>query len=450
VLLETPRAVVALDGASWQNVQQDVLFSDQRYQLGSAGKALRSLTSKVLPVVGAKVQDYRLTTRGTSPMELAAADSLEDIEADAELLRRCLVGATAEGAVPEAVLSCLQQAATQLGADRAHETGDAGSTPTAVVQWAVPELLDKLEPWAATLLNNADRMRYVCYALKIASTLGAEGATGGFAGEEVLSLTFAGVDALLVSSWMSWFLKSLTDDSVASNVIKDVVALDFVGGPEAVQHRADAICQRMSADDVEHVTKLAMILKRRISVVVGDIVALMVPNDASLSGAIVTELLIRLKPVDASDALVRLMGWYAMIPGSNRASLESREQLHSLLESSNARLRDAILQEYDKPATEKLKGAAKRSAGLVGANCVLGLTPLGPILGAMTVANFAGSAAAYANTGREACASVFATLEERLPTVVAMLQQILGLSFGVLVLLARCADQAEKGRLKSR
>jgi len=440
VLLSKPEAVSALDGMKWNKVQEDVLFEVQRYQLGEAGKMLGSF------LVGSRARDFRLVTRGKTPMEIAVADTLDDILGDADMLRLFMVGVAPEGTpIPESVRKALQEGAARIiscepqGEPQGELVSDVETPPTTVVQWTKPELLTQLEPWAVSLLENADKLRYVCYALKVATSLGAEAGTGGFAGEEILSLTFAGVDALLVSSWLCWFLKSLSDDSPGSSVIKEVVALDFAGGPEAVLERVDTICESMSPEDVEHVTKLAMVLKRRIAVVVGDIVSLMVPNDASLSGTVVTELLIRMQPNDAGDMLRRLMDLYGMISAEHRGVLENHDQLHSLLEAANLRVRNAVIEEYDRPADKKLKRAATRSAKLFAVGLI---PPFGPVMGAISVANLVGSAAVHNNTGRESCNTVFTTLEGNMPNIVNTIQRALGMSFGVLVLLARCADKA--------
>lgn len=449
VLLSKPEAVGALDGMKWNRVHQDVLFEVQRYQLGEAGKMFGSF------LVGSKAKDFRLVSKGKAPMEIAVADTLDEIEGDADMLRLFMVGVVPEGTpIPAPVRQALQEGAARIGAelspeplaeqvsdmDSAEVAAAAEAVPsTAVVQWTKPELLTQLEPWAVSLLENADRVRYVCYALKVATSLGAEGATGGFAGEEILSLTFAGVDALLVSSWLCWFLKSLNDDTPGGNVIKEVVALDFVGGPEAVLERVDAICEKMTPDEVEHVTKLAMVLKRRIAVVAGDIVSLMVPNDAGLSGTVITELLIRMQPKDAGEMLGRLMDLYGMISAEHRGVLESHDQLHSLLEASSHRLRDAIFKEYDRPADKKMKRACTRSAALLAVGLI---PPFGPVMGAASVANLMGSAAVHNNAGRESCNKVFTTLDGNMPNIVDTVQRALGMSFGVLVLLARCADKA--------
>jgi len=447
VLLSKTDTLGTFDGMRWQTVEQDVLFEVQKYQLGDPGKMLRSV------FVGSKVKDFRLVSKGQKPVEIATADSLDEIQSDADLLRLLVVGVAPEGgaaSVPPAVRQALVEGAAQLRSELppggAQEdvamanNGGAGDTSmaTAVTQWTRPELITQLEPWAVRLLENADRLRYVCYAFKVASTLGAEGATGGVAGEEVVSLTFAGVDALLVSSWLSWFLKSLNDDAPGTNVVKEVVALDFAGGPEAVLERVDTICEAMTPEDVEHITSMAMVLKRRLAVVVGDIVSLMVPNDVGITGTVITELLIRMQPKDAEDMLRRLMDLYGLIPASNRTVLENREQLHELLESSTGRLRDAIMEEYDQPSGQKLKHAATRSAKLTAAMLI---PPLGPVMATMNMANLVGSTATFTNTGRDSCSQVFSTLEQNMPLIVATIQRSLGMSFGVLVLLARCADR---------
>jgi len=437
VLLSKPDAMGAFDGVRWSTVEEDVLFHVQRYQLGEAGKMFRSF-------VGSKPKDFRLISRGASPLEIAAADSLEEIQVDADALRQFMVGVAPEqgATVPTPVRQALQEGASRVQSERASDENNQESGATALSQWTSPELRTQLEPWAVSLLENADRMRYVCYALKVASSLGAEGATGGFAGEEILSLSFVGVDALLVSTWMNWFLNSLTDNSPGSNVIKQVVRLDFIGGPEAVLERVDAICETMSPEEAEDVTKMAMMLKKRIAVVVGDIVALMVPNDASVTGVVITELLIRLQPTDAEDMLRRLMDLYSLVPAGHRATLENSDQLRALLDAANRRLRTAILEEYDMPASKKLQRAACRNAKFIGARILLAGTPLGPALAAMHVADLVRTTGCVANTGRESCDQVFNILGENMPGIVDTIQRAMGMSFGLLVLLARCADRA--------
>ncbi|CAE8610747.1 unnamed protein product [Polarella glacialis] len=314
----------------------------------------------------------------------------------------------AEGEIAAAVSAAVQEVLASRSAADTQEVlvsaEGAGSSIRSRQSAASPDTeVPEPEPWAVTLLENADKLRYACYALRIASSLGADVATTGLGGQEVVKLCFVSVDALLTSSWLAWFTSSLLDDSPGSNVIRQTMALDFAGGPSAVISQVDAICMNMNPADRVHVIQLTMALKRRIAVIVGDLCSMMMTKDAAVTSAMVTELLVQLQPVDASHGLQCLVAWYGMIPEERRGILEDSDRLNELLSSATSNLGDAVQREYDLPLSRKALNASRRHAPLLAFEVVAMVTPAAPLATAMAAAHLAGSLAISANVGRDSC-----------------------------------------------
>jgi len=190
----------------------------------------------------------------------------------------------------------------------------------------------------------------------------------------------------------------------------------------------------MRPEDLEQVTRLASALKKRIATLVGDICSLFIPNDFHVGGAVISEMLIQLQPQGAGDALRRLVDWYELIPGEQRAVLEDLARLKWLVECTNKSMRDVVMKEYDKPLEQQLVTAAKRQVGSI-------LVPL--LVGPYTVANIAATAAVGSHMGRQSCTDVFDTINSKSVVVASTMQQALAAMSATLVVLANCADMKD-------
>jgi len=425
VVLTQPRRFASGGQTAWKTIQEAAPLKVQKYAASPAEAAVTSITAAL---TGDKKGSapYRVVMATEPCVELATACTAEEAACDAELLLLYIVGVMPED--PGAISDAVRQVLAGVVVNAVHESG--GDVPATLSDQGDAGLARQLEPWALRLLENADKFRYICYAMKIATSVGADLATAGLGGEEVVGLCFASVDAAILSSWLAWFTTQLLDDSLASNVVQQTLSFDFAGGPRAVMAQADAICASMRPEDVEQVTRLALLLKRRFAVLVGDVISLFIPNDMGAGGAVVTEMLTRLKPIDAMDALKKLIWWYELIKPEHRGLLEDRNQLTGAMQATNNSLRTLVLSEYDQPLQRKGINAFKR-------NVVSLLIPGGPPL------NFAASLAIGANVGRSSCAEIFDTLDEKMSNASATVHKVLAVAIGTLVVLAHCADMAE-------
>lgn len=378
---------------------------------------------------------FRIVTVHSPSVTIAEASKEGEILNDADLLTRFIAGIVPDDPdlVPEKVRSVLAEIGRD-GAGLAEGTGGGPPEATAAAQKELrsEEVLKQLEPWALTLMENADRLRYVCYAMKVITSIGADVSTAGMGGEEVVQCCFLSVDAALVGSWLTWLTSSLLDSSPASNVVRKTLAIKFDGGPRSIAQQADEVCQTMRPEDIEPVTKVAMLLKRRISILVGDLVSLFIKNDFAIGGVMISELLLKLAPADASDGLRRMVAWYECIPTDKRGLLESHERLSGLLGTTNTKLRGFVMSEYEKPLGRKVMDAGVRQ---------LVLLPV-PF---SQYPNLALTAALGSNAGKQSCEDTFSTLTEKMPLVASAMQKALSIAFGTLILLAHCADRKAKG-----
>jgi hypothetical protein len=183
-------------------------------------------------------------------------------------------------------------------------------------------------------------------------------------------------------------------------------------------------------EDLEQVTRFAVALKNRIAALVGDVTSLFIPDDFGVAGVMISELLVQMKPGSAVDVVKRMVGWYEMIPLDKRQKLENHEDLGRLMVTGNTAVRNVVMNEYDKSLGSKFVRASVRHV------LTLPLLPL-------HFANMPVSAALAANVGKRECADTFTAIEEKLPVVATTLQKSLAVAFGVLVLLANCADGAD-------
>jgi len=407
VYLTEPRQLV---GHGWKTIDLDGLFNTQ-----SDGGS-----------------NFRIVTTGQPPLQIATGDSKEEILKDAELLRLFMVGmAPNDGAcVPSWIKSTLHETARQA-MDTVTCAPGVPQQLTEGTEWSTPDVVKHLEPWAKTLLDNADNLRYVCYAMKVATSLAADASTAGLGGEELVQTCFVGVDAAIVSSWLTWFTGSVLDQSPESNIIRQTLTLDFSGGPRGVASAADVICAAMRPDDAEKVTKLAMGLKRRLAVLIGDVCSLFIPNDFAIGGAVIAEALIAVNPSGAMDALLKLLGWYELIPSEHRATIEDHGKLMALMHWANGSVRAQVMKEYERPLGQKALNTAKRHVVSFFVPGAIWLQP----------ANLVASAALGANVGKGSCAAVFETLDNVMPEVAATLQRALAIQFGLMCVLAHCADK---------
>jgi hypothetical protein len=328
----------------------------------------------------------------------------------------------------------------RTGADKgAQEQAAGGSFSSSAAalreEWKAAGTLKQLEPWARELLAHSDKLRYACYALKVATSASADASTGGMGGEELVQMCFLAVDSAILSSWLTWFTSSLLDNTTASNVVHQTLAINFDGGPRAIAAQADAICASLRPEDAEPVTKLALSLKRRIAVIIGDLCSLFIPNDFAIGGVVITEMLTRIVGKDASDGLRKMVAWYELISTDKRGYLEDNTRLTELLQTANSKVQQAVTREYDKPLQRKVGDAALRQ---------LVLLPI-PF---SAYPNMALTAAHCTNTGKESCDEVFATVHDKMPEIAAALQKALSIAFGSLILLAHCADKADAAPIK--
>jgi hypothetical protein len=463
VLLTQPRSIPGRQ-AYWKTIEHAVPLKVQK-RTGDIAEGMIASISATLTGKSA-AESFRIVLEAGSAMELATASSREEASGDVEMLQMCLVGTEPEklGAVPEAVRRALAKYAASHslgGSTRARGTaglpsggavrggsskalsdsiraGDTAGLPQggAVRGGGSKALSDaaafakQLEPWAVSLMDNADKLRYVCYAFKAATSLGADLATAGLGGEEVVGLCFTSVDAAILSSWLVWFTAQLSEDSPADSIVRQTLAFDFAEGPRALTAQADALCAAMRPEDVEHITKCALMLKRRFAVLVGDIISLLIPNDMGVGGAVVTEMLMCLEPEGAVDALKQLISWYEMIKPEHRQMLEDRGQLVGTVQSANNSVRTYVLSQYDKSLGQKGLEAAKRGVVSV-------FIPGGILVNAAATAAIAG------NVGRGPSAEVFDTLDNKISDSAVMMHSVLGVAIGTLVIMAHCADRAD-------
>lgn len=420
VFLKEP--VAAVSGTTWETVQADMMFRVQREKANPFMALFITKASK----------PFRIVTVHSPSTTIAEASKESEILIDADLLTRFIAGVVAEDPllIPEKVKSVLAEigkdsAETPMGAK---SDGPAEATAAAQKELRSEELLKQLEPWALTLMENADSLRYVCYAMKVITSIGADVSTAGMGGEEVVQCCFLSVDAALVGSWLTWLTSNLLDSSPASNVVRKTLAIKFDGGPRSVAQQADEVCQAMRPEDVEPVTQVAMLLKRRISILVGDLVSLFIKNDFAIGGVMISELLLKLAPIDASDGLRRMVAWYECIPADKRGILESNDRLGGLLGTTNSKVRGFVMDQYDKPLSRKIADAGVRQ---------LVLLPV-PF---SAYPNLALTAALGSNSGKQSCEDTFSTLTEKMPVVAQAMQKALSIAFGTLILLAHCADK---------
>lgn len=406
---------------SWEDYLEDALLKVQRN------------TSTLLPKSGV-AKRFRILTANPC-VELAVGNTQEEISIDVDVLTRFIAGIVPEDPdlVPEKVKVCLAEA-MRISAQAAHEeaAGGSGSTSAAALreEWKAANVIKQLEPWARQLLEHSDKMRYVCYALKVATSATAEGSTLGLGGEELVQTAFISVDAAILGSWLTWFTSSLLDNSEASNVVQKTLAINFDGGPRAIAAQADAICASLRPEDAEPVTKLALSLKRRVAVLIGDVCSLFIPNDLAIGGVVITEMLTRIVASDASEGLRKLVAWYELISTQHRAYLEDSTRLTELLQLANEEVHKAVVYEYEKPLARKAGEAALRQLVLI------------PIPGSV-LGNTVLTGCLCNNVGKQSCDEVFATVHERMPEIAAVLQKALSIAFGTLILLAHAADRAD-------
>jgi len=418
----------AASGTTWETVQADMMFRVQREKVNPFAALFSKKAAK----------PFRIVTVHSPSVTIAEATTESEILNDASLLTRFIAGMVLDdpSLIPEKVRSVLADIGKD-GAEPLAEAAGGDGTPAATAaaqkELRSEEVLKRLEPWALTLMENADRLRYVCYAMKVITSIGADVSTAGLGGEEVVQCCFLSVDAALVGSWLTWLTSAMLDSSPASNVVRKTLAIKFDGGPRSIARQADEVCQSMRPEDVEPVTQVAMLLKRRISILVGDLVSLFIKNDFAIGGVMISELLLKLAPNDASDGLRRLVAWYECIPADQRGLLENFDRLAGLLNAANTKVRGLVMDQYDKPLSRKVMDAGVRQ---------LVLLPV-PF---SAYPNLALTAALGSNAGKKSCEDTFSTLAEKMPVVAQAMQKALSIAFGTLILLAHCADRKrEKG-----
>jgi len=422
MVLSREPARAAASGTAWETVQADAMFRVQREKVNPFSALFSKKAAK----------PFRIVTVHRPTVTIAEASKESEILADANLLTLFIAGVVPgdPDLIPEKVRSVL----AEIGKDSAEpaEAGSSSGPPAATAaaqrELRSAEVLKQLEPWALTLMENADRLRYVCYAMKVITSIGADVSTAGLGGEEVVQCCFLSVDAALVGSWLTWLTSAMLDDSPASNVVRKTLAIKFDGGPRSIAQQADEVCRSMRPEDVEPVTQVAMLLKRRISILVGDLVSLFIKNDFAIGGVMISELLLSLAPSDASDGLRRMVAWYECIPADQRGILENFERLAGLLNTANTKVRGLVMSEYDKPLGRKVMDAGVRQ---------LVLLPV-PF---SAYPNLALTAALGSNAGRRSCEDTFSTLADKMPVVAQAMQKALSIAFGTLILLAHCADK---------
>jgi len=157
-------------------------------------------------------------------------------------------------------------------------------------------------------------------------------------------------------------------------------------------------------------------------------VSLFIKNDFAIGGVMVSELLLKMAPGDASDGLRKMVAWYECIPDDKRGVLENYDRLAGLLGNVNTKVCGFVMAEYDKPLGRKMVDAGVRQ---------LVLLPV-PF---SAYPNLALTAALGSNAGKQSCEDTFSTLTERMPVVAQAMQKALSIAFGTLILLAHCADK---------
>lgn len=417
VLLNKPKQISGKQ-ATWKTVEVAAPLKVQRRVPDAAEAAMAGISAAL---TGKKVaESLRVVSVSVPAVELATASSREEVSADVEILLSYLAGVEPEKpvSVPESLKQALAKVAPEARGGGSKALNDAAA------------FAKQLEPWARVLMDNSGKLRYVCYAFKVATSLGADVATAGLGGEEAVGLCFTSVDAAILSSWLVWFTAQLSDESPADNVVRQTLAFDFAAGPRGVMEQADAVCASMRPEDVERITHCAMTLKRRFAVLVGDIISLLIPNDMGVGGALVTEMLMRLEPSGAVEALKQLIIWYEMIKPEHRQMIEDRGQLTDTMQAANNTVRTFVLGQYDKSLQQKGIDAATRG--------VVSLFIPGAI-----VVNMAASSAILGNVGRSTSADVFDTLDNKMNNAAVTMHSVFGVAIGTLVVMAHCADKAD-------
>lgn len=205
-------------------------------------------------------------------------------------------------------------------------------------------------------------LRHVIQTLKIATALGADIATLGMGGDEIVELIFSSIDILDLASSIGQTVEEITDPD-----IKKLFEINFLYGPIGVKQQLDIILNQIDGETLSN--KFCSVfdnLLQPIAVVVGDIVSLMIPDDADVAGTVITETIMNAVTTKSNNAiknlLDKLISIWNYIPYDKKTFIQEPEYASKVLWYIFASANNIILNFYNHSLSSNTVDASKIGA----------------------------------------------------------------------------------------